>query len=157
MRYLGKRRSLLIRWPGRGFLEETALSWPLKKSSQPFHPVAQTENGISWLAHWDKWVRRPLDGSTGQEGFQWPQPHLVATQKVKVKSFSCVRLFATPWTAAHQAPLSMGFSRQEYRSGLPFPSPGDLPDPGFEPRSPTWQADALTSEPQGLQLRAKGN
>ena len=58
-------------------------------------------------------------------------------------------LFATPWTVAHQAPLSMGFSRQEYWSGLPFPSPGDLPDPGIEPRSPALQADPLTSEPPG--------
>ena len=56
----------------------------------------------------------------------------------------------TPWTnVAHQAPPSMGFSRQEYWSGLPFPSPGDPPDPGIEPRSPTLQADALTSEPPG--------
>ena len=45
-------------------------------------------------------------------------------------------LFATPWIVAYQALPSMGFSRQEYRSGLPFPSPGDLPDPGIEPRSP---------------------
>ena len=66
-----------------------------------------------------------------------------------MKSVSCVRLFATPWTAAHQAPVSMGFFRQEYWSGLPFPSPGDLPDPGIEPRSPVLQADALTSEPPG--------
>ena len=58
-----------------------------------------------------------------------------------------VRLFATPWTVAHQAPLSMGFSRREYWSGLPFLSPGDLPDPGIKPRSPALQADALTSEP----------
>ena len=50
---------------------------------------------------------------------------------------------------AHQGPLSMGFSRQEYWSGLPFPSPGHLPDPGIEPRSPALQADALTSEPPG--------
>ena len=62
-------------------------------------------------------------------------------KKVKVKSLSRVRLFATPWTVAHQAPLSMGFSRQEYWSGLPFPSPGDIPDPGIEPRSPVLQAD----------------
>ena len=48
----------------------------------------------------------------------------------------------TPWTAAHQAPLSVGFSRQEYWNGLPSPSPGDLPDPGNEPRSPTLQADS---------------
>ena len=53
--------------------------------------------------------------------------------KVKVKSLSCVRLFATPWTVAYQAPPSMGFSRQECWSGLPFPSPGDLPDPRIEP------------------------
>ena len=65
----------------------------------------------------------------------------------KVKSLSRVRLFATPRTAAYQAPLSMGFSRQEYWSGLPFTSPGDFPNPGIEPRSPTLQADALTSEP----------
>ena len=67
--------------------------------------------------------------------------------KVKVKSLSHVRLFAAPWTVAYQAPLSMGFSRQEYWSGLPFPSPGDLPDPGIKPGSPALQADALTSEP----------
>ena len=70
----------------------------------------------------------------------------------EVKSLSCVRLFATPWTVAHQAPPSMGFSRQEYWSGLPFPSPGDLPDPGIEARSPALQADALTSEPPGMPL-----
>ena len=52
--------------------------------------------------------------------------------KVKVKSLSHVQLFATPWTVAHQAPLSMGFSRQEYWSGLPFPPLGDLPDPGMQ-------------------------
>ena len=69
--------------------------------------------------------------------------------KVKVKFLSCVRLFATPWTVVYQTSLSMGFSRQEYWSGLPFPSPGDLLDPGIEPRSPALQADALTSEPPG--------
>ena len=55
----------------------------------------------------------------------------------------------TPWTVACQVPLSMGFSRQEYWSGLPFPSPGDLLDPGIEPGSPTLQADSLLSEPPG--------
>ena len=69
--------------------------------------------------------------------------------KVKVTSLSPVQLFPTPWTVAHQAPPSMGFSRQEYWSGLPFLSPGDLPDPGIKPRSPAFQADALTSEPPG--------
>ena len=75
--------------------------------------------------------------------------------KVKVKSLSCVRLFATPWTIAHQVPLFMGFSRQEYWSGLPFPSPGDLPDPGIKPRSPALQADALTSEPPAYMCSIK--
>ena len=67
----------------------------------------------------------------------------------EVKLLSRVRLFVTLWTVAHQAPLSMGFSRQEYWSGLPFPSPGDLPNPGIEPRCPAWQADAFSSEPPG--------
>ena len=70
-----------------------------------------------------------------------------------VKLLSCVRLFATPWTVYYQAPPSMGFSRQEYWSGLPFPSPGDLPDPGIEPRSPALLADALLSELPGKSLR----
>ena len=66
---------------------------------------------------------------------------------MKVKLLSRVRLFATPWTVVYQASLSMGFSRQEYWSGLPFPSPGDLPNPGIEPGSPALEADVLTSEP----------
>ena len=60
-----------------------------------------------------------------------------------MKSLSHARLFATLWTVAHQAPPSMGFSRQEYYSGLQFPTPGDLPNSGIEPRSPTLQADAF--------------
>ena len=71
---------------------------------------------------------------------------------MKVKWLSHVRFFATTRTVAHQPPLVMGFSRQEYWSGLPFPSPGDLPDPGTEPMSPALQADALTSEPPGKLL-----
>ena len=67
----------------------------------------------------------------------------------KVKSLSRDRFFATLWTVAYQAFPSMGFSRQEYWSGLPFPSPGDLPDPGIKPGSPALEADALTSEPPG--------
>ena len=62
---------------------------------------------------------------------------------------SCVQLLATPWTVAYQAPWSMGFSRQGYWSGLPFPSPGDLPNPGIIPGSPALQTDALPSEPLG--------
>ena len=62
---------------------------------------------------------------------------------------SSVRLFVTPWTVAHQAPLSMGMPRQEYWSGLPCPPPGDLPNPGIKPRSPTLQVEYLLSEPPG--------
>ena len=65
---------------------------------------------------------------------------------MKVKLLRHVWLFATPWSLAYQAPLSMGFSRQEYWSGLPFPSPGDLPNPRTEAGSPALQADALPSE-----------
>ena len=80
--------------------------------------------------------------------------------KVKVKSLSRVQLFVTLWTVAYQAPPSMGCSKQEYWSGLPFPSPGDLPDPGIEPGSPALQTDALISEPPGksyiaIKLRKK--
>ena len=64
---------------------------------------------------------------------------------------------ATPWTAAYPAPLSMGFPRQEYWSRLLFPSPGDLPDPGIELRSPALEADALTSEPPGKPLRVSSS
>ena len=66
-----------------------------------------------------------------------------------MNSLSRVQLFATLWTVAYQAPQSMAFSRQEYWSGLPFPSPGDLPNPGIEPRSPSLLADVLLSEPPG--------
>ena len=62
--------------------------------------------------------------------------------------------FATPRTLSLQAPLSMKFPREEYRSGLPFPSPRDLPDPGIESMSPVLQADSLLSEPPGKPLAA---
>ena len=80
-----------------------------------------------------------------------PSPAAVIweVKRSEVKTFSRVRLFVTAWTGAYQAPPSMGFSRQECWSGFPFPSPGDLPDPGIEPGSPTLQADALPSEPPG--------
>ena len=64
-----------------------------------------------------------------------------------MKSLSHVRLFATPWTGAYKTPPSMEFSRQEYWSGLPFPSAGDLPEPGIKSGSPALQADTLPSEP----------
>ena len=66
-----------------------------------------------------------------------------------VKSLSCVRFFATPGTVAYQAPLSLGFSREEYWSGLPLPSPGDLPNPGIKPASPALADKFFTTEPPG--------
>ena len=70
---------------------------------------------------------------------------------------SHVQLFATPWTVAHQVSMSMGFSRQEYWSGLPFPSPGNLPNSGIKPRSPALQADSLLSGPAGKIIRGKAS
>ena len=67
----------------------------------------------------------------------------------EVESFSCVRLFAIPWTVACQAPPFMRFPRQGHCSELPFPFPGDLPNPGIKPGSSTLQADSLPSEPSG--------
>ena len=69
--------------------------------------------------------------------------------RVYAQLVSRVRLLVTPWTAVCQAPLSMGFSRQEYWTRLPFPSPGDLPNPGIQPRSPALPADSLPTELQG--------
>ena len=99
--------------------------------------------------------QRFVDCATADVG----EKHFFGTQgefeqwEVSVKLLSSVRLFVTPWTIAHQAPPSMEFSRQEYWSGLPFPSPGDLSNPGIEPGSPALQADTLPSEPPGFNLR----
>ena len=88
-------------------------------------------------------------------------PHfLVNIKEVKqgnCSSFSHVRLFEIPGTVVRQVPLSMEFSRQEFWSELPFPSPGDLPNPGIEPGSPTLQADSLLSEPPGKPQVGKSN
>ena len=91
-----------------------------------------------WLFRREKW-----------RGSLWKQRWLFGKISEEVKLLSHVQFFATPWTVAHQAPLSMGFSRQEYWSELPFPSLGDLPDPGMEPRSPALQASSLSSELPG--------
>ena len=79
----------------------------------------------------------------------WTLAVLCKVKQAKVKLLSCVRLFATPGTIACQAPLSMRFSKQEYWRGLPFPSPGDLLNPGIKPRSPALQADSFPAEPPG--------
>ena len=74
--------------------------------------------------------------------------HLLSMRLCVCIAQSCLTLW-DPWTVACQVPLSMGFSWQEYWSGLSVPSPGDLSDPGIKPRSPTWQADSLPPEPPG--------
>ena len=90
--------------------------------------------------------QRKVMPKNAQTTAQLHSSHMLVSE---VKLLNHVRLFLTPWTAASQAPPSMGFSRQEYWSGLPFPSPGDLPDSGIEPRSPALQVDALPSKPPG--------
>ena len=81
-----------------------------------------------------------------------PLPHQGISQFSSLQSFSRVHLFATPWTVAHQASLSMGFPRQEYWSGFPFPSPGHLPNPGIKPKSPALHAVSLPLRHQGSPL-----
>ena len=70
-----------------------------------------------------------------------------------MKWLSCVQFFATPWTVAYQAPPSMGFARQEYWSGLPFPAPGDFPNPGIEPASPALAGRFFKTVPPGKSLK----
>ena len=89
----------------------------------------------------------PSRSSTrGYTGFLFLKDSFVCV----ISHFSHVQLLAAVQTAAHQDPLSMGFSKQEYQSGLPCPPPGDLPDPRIEARSPALQADSLLSEPPGM-------
>ena len=97
---------------------------------------------VDAIKHADSWVIPPkaLTGALGT---------CICNNKWKWKVAQWCQLFATPWTIAHQAPPSMEFSRQEYWSGLPFPSPGDLPDLGIKPWSPILWADALPSESPG--------
>ena len=79
--------------------------------------------------------------------------NVYAYMKVISVSLSVMSDSVTPRTGVHQAPLSMGFSRQEYWNGLPFPSPGDPPDPGIKPMSSALQADSLPSEPPGKPIQ----
>ena len=116
---------------------EKTLDCPLDcKEIQPVH----LKGNQSWIfiGRTDAEAETPITLATGC--------------KVSEVTQSCPTL-CDLWTVAHQAPRSMGFSRQEYCSGLPFPSPGDLPDPRIEPRSPTLQADTLTFAPPGKPLR----
>ena len=86
------------------------------------------------MTYYKKTKRRVPRQEAWRHIFEERRPNKIRERK-KVKSLSCVGLFVTPETVAYQAPLSMGFSRQEYWSGLPFPSPGDLPEPGIKPES----------------------
>ena len=98
--------------------------------------------GQAWLFHFSLQTSKAFTTTAFSTLICFPRGLLV-----KVKSLGSVRLFVTPWTTAYQSPPSMGFSRLERWGGLPFPSPGDLPDPGIEPKSPAWLADSLQSEP----------
>ena len=117
--------------------------WAMMPSYLVKHYSGSFYKGVfEWGLHLNWWI---LSKRNYPPAYEWSE--------VKwSESLSRVQLFATPWTVAHQAPLSMGFSRQEYWSGLPFPSPGDLSDPGIKPRSPALQVDALTSEPPGKHM-----
>ena len=109
----------------------------------------QTWRAINWII--GKEVRKTL--FTYISGRKHEELTLLKLKKAKWSCSVVSNSLATPWTIAYQAPLSMGFSRQEYWNGLPFPSPGDLPNPGIEPKSPSLQAEALTSEPPGKKAK----
>ena len=112
-----------------GVLQASILGWLLLPSLGIF----PTPEADSSFPHWQAGPS-PLSHQESSGARSVHQFSLLLL--LSLKSLSRVRLFATPWTVAYQAPLSMGFSRQYYWSGLPFPSPADLPNPGIEPRSP---------------------
>ena len=105
------------------------------KSESKWNPRTQPS---SWVLLWGKHFAFILGFEIGQPSWCFPWLY-----------HCCVRLFVTPWTLAHQAPLFMEFSRQEYWSGLPCSSPGELPDPGIKSELLTLQTDSLLSEPPG--------
>ena len=143
----------------------STLAWKIPWTEEPgrlqtmgsrrvWHDWATSLSLFSFMHWWRKWQPTPvfLPGNPRDRGAWWAAVYVVAQSqtrlkrlssssmhplvKVKVKLLSRVRLFATPRTVAYQAPPPMGFSRQKYWSGLPYPSPEDLPDPGIEPRCP---------------------
>ena len=96
--------------------------------------------------------RAPLETSSGPSDLQpFTLPLLPVSPYLHARLLSRVRFFVTPWTVVHQTPLSMGFPRQEYWSGLPFLPPGDLLDPGNEPASPVLAGGFFTIEPHRVQ------
>ena len=107
--------------------------WELVMDREAWHAEDhRVAKSWTWLSDWTK--------------LNWHQILMIISQPMK---HSRVQLFVTPRTVAHQAPLSVGFCSQEHWSGLPFPSPEDLPDPGFKPGSPALQTDSLLFELQG--------
>ena len=125
---------------------------PIRCLPKPGNPVNREQNWVSW-----KWSNEPSVYDTSRTLSSMWQRYERTQRAWMLSHISPVRLFATLWTAAHQAPLSMGFSRQEYWSELPCPPPGDLPDPGTEPMSlcllhcrwilyhwATWEAHEMT-------------
>ena len=116
----------------------------------PLWPIVYKEAGV-WLSSMLRVYRRTHHVNTGGRGHARNQLLKVVGDCLVAKL--CPTL-VTPWTVACQAPLSTGFSRQEYWSGLPFPSPGDLPDLGIKPRSPALQADSLPTELQGKPIES---
>ena len=147
-------------WVGSGMRVLKSLWWSFfswvlvgKKTSKPLVDMLQPKFTESWThENCMLYICCVLSAEPGEQicGLGWWRTNLWSRSTVmKVKSLSHVRHFATPWTVAYHAPPSMGFSRQEYRSGLPFHPPGDLPNPRIEPRSPALQADALPSRPLG--------
>ena len=115
--------------------------------STPWTAQAPLSIGVSRQEYWSGWVCPP-PGDLPDQGIE-PRSPLCASGPSR---FSHVWLFATPWIAVCQVPLSMGFSRQDYWSGLPCLPPGDLPNPGIEPAAPALPVDSLTTEPPGKPL-----
>ena len=122
--------------------EDSGTKWWIHSSAKFLVKTRKQNKNKSGKTTWDSDSQGIVVLQGGVTSGQWCLPCFWVWSEVK--SLSRVWLFATPWTVAHQAPPSMGFSRQEYWSGLPFPSPGDLPNPGIEPGSPALQTDAFT-------------
>ena len=123
-----------------------------------FHHMAEAQASKSSWANTFKasdwtWVPPNFVGPKQGDSSRMEMFQKGAERKVKVLVTQLCLLSVTPWTITHQTPLSMGFSRQEYWSGLPFPLPGGIPDPGMKPGSPALQADSLPSEPPGKPLQ----
>ena len=142
--------SCLLRWQSK----KTEGAWVHGNWEPPSDPELPT-----WTDMWERNILlKALDGGAGlcYSSFTCIHMNTQWNSKLGLMTYiysgggglvtkSCPTL-ATPWTEARQTPLSMGFSRQEYWSGLPFPSSGDLPDPGIEPQCPALQADSLLTE-----------